>query len=46
VSIVRRGGSDEFHGEAFECGQITRTRLSTGEGGSSRQIQLAAKIVF
>jgi hypothetical protein len=27
-------------------GQITRTRLSTGEGGSSRQIQLAAKILF
>jgi len=27
-------------------GQITRTRLSTGEGGSSRQIQLAAKISF
>jgi hypothetical protein len=27
-------------------GKITRTRLSTGEGGSSRQIQLAAKILF
>jgi Carboxypeptidase regulatory-like domain/TonB dependent receptor len=27
-------------------GKITRTRLSTGEGGSSRQIQLAAKIWF
>jgi hypothetical protein len=27
-------------------GKITRTRLSTGEGGSSRQIQLAAKLTF
>jgi len=27
-------------------GQITRTRLSTGESGSSRQIQLAAKLIF
>ena len=27
-------------------GKITRTRLSTGEGGSSRQIQLAAKLLF
>jgi hypothetical protein len=27
-------------------GKITRTRLSTGEGGSSRQIQLAVKILF
>jgi hypothetical protein len=27
-------------------GKITRTRLSTGEGGSSRQIQLAATILF
>jgi hypothetical protein len=27
-------------------GKITRTRLSTGEGGSSRQIQLGAKLQF
>ena len=27
-------------------GKITRTRLSTGEGGSSRQIQLAVKLLF
>jgi hypothetical protein len=27
-------------------GKISRTRLSTGEGGSSRQIQLAAKLSF
>ncbi|MNC93817.1 hypothetical protein D3C83_105310 [compost metagenome] len=27
-------------------GQITRTRLPTGEAGSSRQIQLAAKLSF
>ena len=27
-------------------GRITRTRLATGEGGSSRQIQLAAKVSF
>jgi hypothetical protein len=27
-------------------GRITRTRLATGEGGSSRQIQLAAKLLF
>jgi hypothetical protein len=27
-------------------GRITRTRLSTGEGGSSRQVQLAVKAVF
>jgi hypothetical protein len=27
-------------------GKITRTRLSTGEGGSSRQIQLAVKLSF
>jgi hypothetical protein len=26
--------------------RITRTRLSTGEAGSSRQIQLAAKLIF
>jgi hypothetical protein len=27
-------------------GKITRTRLPTGEAGSSRQIQLAAKLSF
>jgi hypothetical protein len=27
-------------------GQITRTRLATGEAGSSRQIQLAVKVAF
>jgi hypothetical protein len=27
-------------------GRITRTRFATGEGGSSRQIQLAAKLSF
>ena len=27
-------------------GKITRTRLPTGEGGSSRQIQLAARLTF
>ena len=27
-------------------GKITRTRLPTGEAGSSRQIQLAARIMF
>jgi hypothetical protein len=27
-------------------GRITRTRFATGEGGSSRQIQLAAKLLF
>jgi hypothetical protein len=27
-------------------GKITRTRLTTGEAGSSRQIQLAAKLTF
>jgi hypothetical protein len=27
-------------------GQITRTRLATGESGSSRQIQLAVKVAF
>jgi hypothetical protein len=27
-------------------GKITRTRLPTGEAGSSRQIQLAAKVSF
>jgi carboxypeptidase family protein/TonB-dependent receptor-like protein len=27
-------------------GRITRTRFATGEGGSSRQIQLAAKLAF
>jgi hypothetical protein len=27
-------------------GKITRTRLPTGEAGSSRQIQLAAKMFF
>jgi hypothetical protein len=27
-------------------GKITRTRLTTGEAGSSRQIQLAAKLMF
>jgi hypothetical protein len=27
-------------------GKITRTRFSTGEGGSSRQIQLGARISF
>ena len=27
-------------------GEITRTRFSTGEGGSSRQIQLAIKLSF
>jgi hypothetical protein len=27
-------------------GRITRTRLPTGEAGSSRQIQLAAKLTF
>jgi hypothetical protein len=27
-------------------GKITRTRFSTGEGGSSRQIQLAVKLLY
>ena len=27
-------------------GKISRTRLPTGEAGSSRQIQLAAKLLF
>jgi hypothetical protein len=27
-------------------GRITRTRMATGEGGSSRQIQLAVKLAF
>jgi hypothetical protein len=27
-------------------GKITRTRLPTGEAGSSRQIQLAARVTF
>jgi len=27
-------------------GKITRTRFATGEGGSSRQIQLGAKLSF
>ena len=27
-------------------GKITRTRIATGEGGSSRQIQLAVKLAF
>jgi hypothetical protein len=27
-------------------GKITRTRLPTGEAGSSRQIQLAARVSF
>jgi hypothetical protein len=29
-----------------DFGKITRTRLPTGEAGSSRQIQLAAKLSF
>ena len=31
---------------APDFGRITRTRFSTGESGSSRQIQLAVKLVF
>jgi hypothetical protein len=27
-------------------GKISRTRLPTGEAGSSRQVQLVAKVVF
>ena len=29
-----------------DFGRITRTRFSTGESGSSRQVQLAVKLVF
>jgi hypothetical protein len=31
---------------APDFGRITRTRFSTGESGSSRQVQLAVKLVF
>jgi hypothetical protein len=31
---------------APDFGRITRTRFATGESGSSRQIQLAVKLVF
>jgi len=52
VNLVTRSGSDHFRGEAYEFfrvgtqtfAKISRTRLPTGEAGSSRQIQLVAKL--
>jgi hypothetical protein len=46
VNVVQIAvGSTAFVG-APTFGKISRTRLPTGDAGSSRQIQLAAKVSF